>query len=629
MSFGELLQRFVSGSVSQQLLDEICATEKLTVTELFFKCSSLISHSHSTELSQSALQIIAFIVSNNLIQSVESVEVEQLLADTIISLPAKISNTFELDPQLKRLLFLQLISPKSFSTRQIKASLKRLFVLGEYQFLLAISHLDIWNVFINSLSLIEIVHFGKQLVLRGISFDQFFSAFNSSLTVEILVHLIEVPIDPQYYHLIAHFNQTELFRQLIQKFWDKKSFISCLPMEIHNQICMLIKLAWSPVESLTPLIMKGIHSHLDSKIQEYRIIGMIFAEKLTNGETSFDLDLSNPLVTKWASDLSVGGLIEEKKIRPDAVDITEIERNLKSIKMRTPIFIGEIIDLLKRKEMTRSIQEIILNYTPSILMKGERGEIGENFHFLIQHFVHLRDEFEIIGFSEAKSAIISSLFKLEPAKSVRYISQQIFLNSLSEGDKMFLLDLLNKLVFTASNDNKVENCPTDCSLSQMKNIRFISQTSLKIRKSPNVQAIDSFKSVFIPNLFFSLLYQLPSNNKHPTAISESLLENLLLLLSNCLIHSKVFHESTKMNDEFGSYVIQHLTLNSTCNENTKTILCSYFAFVSSFNSQTNSLELVLRITNELDSLLSNCQLDSGTRSFAITIMQLISQLAPP
>ncbi len=103
--------------------------------------------------------------------------------------------------------------------------------------------------------------------------------------------------------------------------------------------------------------------------------------------------------------------------------------------------------------------------------------MGKIFHILIQHFVHLRDEFEIIGFSEAKSAIISSIFKLEPAKSVHYISQQIFLISLSEGDKMYLLDLLNKLVSTEATINKEENCPTDCSLSQMKNIRFISRLS--------------------------------------------------------------------------------------------------------------------------------------------------------
>lgn len=97
---------------------------------------------------------------------------------------------------------------------------------------------------------------------------------------------------------------------------------------------------------------------------------MIFAEKATNGEASFDLDASNPTVFKWSfrsccletEEAKIDRVIHNASKQKSTLRIKEIEKGLKALKIKLPVFIGEIIELLRIKEKDRSTQEAVLQY---------------------------------------------------------------------------------------------------------------------------------------------------------------------------------------------------------------------------------------------------------------------------
>ena len=656
MPFLELLQRYSSSEISRCLLDEICVNEKLPVLDLFFNCASALSFTKSLDLAKFILDLIVFIISNRLIKSFDSPEVVQLFADTLFTIPVKISNLFESDPNLKDLLFIQLVNHDLFPAAMIKRSLKRLFVLGEYQFLLCIaSHdSDTRNEFVTSLSCVEIVHFGKRCIELNISLKEFLDSFKHALNIEILVSLLEIPIETKFYSFFVSFSggKQEIFKLLVDKYWRTKSFVAHLPAQIHNQICMFIKLTWMPDDSTHASLMKGIDYHLDSKNQEYKIIGMTFAEKITNGEASFNLDSCNPLVSKWSFEMdNMSFLNEENDKIIDVVstprekfefDLKKMENGLKALKIKPLVFIGEIIELLRIKEKDRSTQEAILQYGPSIILNCQRTEISDHFQSLIRLLVHLRDDFESEEFSTRKNLLISTLIRKDPVKSVHFICNQIFSNAISEGDKLFLLDIFNSLFISVEksmNSNQKDNTKqlTSSAISSSNKVRYIAATALKLRKSCTSQPVDHFLGVFIPNVFFSILYQLPQPNNpitKPSFVLGNLFESLVLFLSNCLIQAINLPVAPKMNDEFGVFVVQHLTISTklpanstgTIDEAIKTTLCCYYAFASTVNYNGNSLGLYLKIAQELDFLLENFSLDNEIRSLAISVMQNISEL---
>lgn len=100
------------------------------------------------------------------------------------------------------------------------------------------------------------------------------------------------------------------------------------------------------------------------------------------------------------------------------------------------------------------------------------------------------------------------------------------------------------------------------------------------------------------------------------------------------MQSKNLNSLSKMNDEFGIFVVKHLAIfsdksaGSFIDETIKMTLCCCYAFTTTcLSSSDHSIALCLKIAQNLDFLLDNfSSLDNEIRFLAIAVMQNIYDL---
>jgi hypothetical protein len=232
------------------------------------------------------------------------------------------------------------------------------------------------------------------------------------------------------------------------------------------------------------------------------------------------------------------------------------------------------------------------------------------------------------NFLAQKAFLLSSIIKRQTISCVAYTVEQIFLNSISQGEKIFLLDMLSDVLLQQQREtSKALKKEPNYSLSTQK-VRYISFTSLQKYQTCSSSEVDPFLYRFTVHTFFSLCRALQaSGRKLPIVVFEK----CLLTCSLFLLHSSLLPDAHQIILEF-SNLIASLYLSSKQSKWTqKVILSCYYALSRSISSallkeQQHYTLLVAKICSEIDSLLesSSLVLAKDIHALSLTTLQEFS-----
>ena len=638
---GVLWEDFAHLDLDQVL--EKCQKEQISLFAFFSESISRVADK-TLEFAtiKSHLQMIVEIVQRIPIgKLIESPSLCSIYLDHVISLPAKISNSLQGNyDQIGLLLFQSVIDNSEFFGADLMAKfLKRIFILQKFDWIFQIDHeIALWKEFLLALSPVEQRRLAKEALKRMPS--SFPLKFTSLLSPSLIAYLLSVSsFDGVSIENIVQSmpSQSLLWRELVKEFWSKKEFALESEDSQHEAVCLFLFLlarnhTFCMEAEVYNLFLSGVNFHLDSKCSQRRTIAMILAERITEayGEkgANFDLDSNDSAVQKWRSilkgEMQIPTAVNQK---PSPIislpSEQELHTQLTSLKLRPPVFIGELIEVLQQKKGGATSIQTLFSFSPSIIEKCDRQEAKDHLYKLFTLVINLRDDYEMENFLAQKASLLSCIIKKQTISCVAYTIDQIFQNALSQGEKIFLLDMLCEVLLQQQRETgKLPKKEPNYSLSTQK-VRYISFTSLQKQHTASSTEIDPFIYTFTVHTFFSLCRALHSAGKKLATI---VFEKSILTCSLFLLHSNLFPDAHQMILEF-SNLIAPLALSATQSKwSQKVILSCYYALARSIpaalcNEQQHYSLLVGKICSEIDSLLESSTPTKDIHALCLSTLQ--------
>lgn len=418
-------------------------------------------------------------------------------------------------------------------------------------------------------------------------------------------------------------DQGWLFGYCVKEHWKEAGFANPMrcPGSFHELICkiLLLLLAGGGFEFEVE-IAKGVSNHLKSSVAEYRLIGMIVAEKISKEKIVDGSAFPSELTEKWrvardeaSSNGSMVSTITEGQLLED----------LRSLKIRIPAFIGDFLEIFKDGgKRSASLIEFLLQELPTAISGASNTEIQQYSSQLVRNLIFLRNEFELDQFLHLRCKCLHSLIRKNCSESVHEICTEIHSNRLSIGDRLELLSVLAMLL-NSTNEPAV-GVVEPSSLANSK-IRFISFKRLQQLRDA-VPASDDFLSRLLPSVFFSLI--------RPTGERvEAVANQVLLTASQFLIALQCHPDVARACEEFLEKIEPFRLERAKDLSAASMVLCCYYALVTAvpLNVMRNSERWVLfadRACDEIDWFLTAYSSDksfSDASAISVSALKILSE----